>query len=99
MSFIYTNPNPLKRNVGDCTVRAISICEGLSWEEVYLSLCIMGFLEADMPSSNAITDNGSDNNTCAGDKCAKCKFNDIKDSLKGRRKTDARNGRIKRNVM
>lgn len=56
MSYIYTNPNPNGREVGDCTVRAISICEGLAWEEVYLSLCIMGFLEADMPSSNAITD-------------------------------------------
>lgn len=56
MSFIYTNPNPLGRNVGDCTVRAISICEGLSWEEVYLSLCVMGFLEGDMPASNEITD-------------------------------------------
>ena len=56
MSYIYDNPNPLDKMVGDCVVRAISLCEGLSWEEVYLSLCVMGFLEADMPSSNEITD-------------------------------------------
>ena len=56
MSYIYTNPNPNTRMVGDCTVRAISICEGLSWEEVYLSLCMIGFAEGDMPSSNEVTE-------------------------------------------
>jgi hypothetical protein len=56
MSYIYANPNPNGRNVGDCTARAISLCEDLMWEEVYLSLCVIGFLEADMPSSNEVTD-------------------------------------------
>ena len=41
MSYIFANPNPLDKMVGDCVVRAISLCEDLSWEEVYLSLCVM----------------------------------------------------------
>lgn len=56
MSYIFTNPNPNGRMVGDCTVRAIAICEEVMWEEVYLSLCMVGFAESDMPSSNEVTE-------------------------------------------
>ena len=49
------NPNPLKKSVGDCTVRAISTAMNKSWYETYLDLCLFGMLMCDMPSSNAVT--------------------------------------------
>lgn len=52
--YIYTNPNPKEKRVGDCTVRAISLATGQSWEDVYLNLCLKGFLLSDMPSSNDV---------------------------------------------
>lgn len=39
------NPNPCGKNVGDCTVRAISKATGMEWGEVYLRLCIQGYLD------------------------------------------------------
>lgn len=50
----YYNPNPTGKNVGDCTVRAIAKATGKDWGEVYLSLCIEGYLSGDMPSANAV---------------------------------------------
>lgn len=47
------NPNPCGKNVGDCTVRAIVKATGMEWGEVYLRLCIQGYLDGDMPSANA----------------------------------------------
>lgn len=52
--FQQTNPNPLGKKVGDCTVRALSLATGQSWEKVYLDLCIQGYMMADMPSSNNV---------------------------------------------
>lgn len=48
------NPNPLGKNVGDCTVRAISKAEDKDWEEIYTSLCLYGFMLSDMPSANSV---------------------------------------------
>ena len=36
MSYIFANPNPLDKMVGDCVVRAISLCEDLSWEALLM---------------------------------------------------------------
>ena len=47
--FRYFNPNPNGRNVSDCTVRAISKATGKDWGEVYLALCIQGYLDGDLP--------------------------------------------------
>ena len=47
------NKNPAGRNVGDCTVRAISKALNQSWAETYLGLCAKGLEMSDMPSSNA----------------------------------------------
>ena len=35
MSYIYENPNPMGKRVGDCAIRAIAIAEGLTWDEAY----------------------------------------------------------------
>lgn len=53
-NYIAKNPNPNGKNVGDCTVRAISLATDQPWEKVYLDLCLQGFIMSDMPSSNDV---------------------------------------------
>ena len=53
--FIYGNPNPYGKHVGDCTVRAIANATGRGWYETYFALCLQGAIMCDMPSSNAVT--------------------------------------------
>lgn len=48
------NPNPLKKNVGDCTVRAIALALNKEWDDIYLDLCLQGYVSKDMPSSNEV---------------------------------------------
>lgn len=52
--WIKRNPNPYGKSVGDCTVRAIALATGQSWEKVYLDLCLQGYMLGDMPSSNDV---------------------------------------------
>lgn len=54
MSFAFYNPNPARRSVGDCTVRAISKALGQGWETAYAGLALEGFKRRDMPSANAV---------------------------------------------
>lgn len=54
MMWIRVNPNPRRKRVGDCVIRAIAIATGRSWRAVYAALCAVGWREADMPSSNAV---------------------------------------------
>lgn len=51
--YSYYNGNPRGKNVGDCTVRAISKATGMDWGATYLALAIEGYLDGDMPSANA----------------------------------------------
>lgn len=48
------NANPMKKRVGDCTVRAISKVLDEDWEKTYLGLCIQGFLMCDIPNANKV---------------------------------------------
>lgn len=48
------NPNPSGKNVGDCTVRAISKAFGYEWWHTYLLLCAFGLKMHDMPSANTV---------------------------------------------
>lgn len=48
------NANPSNKRVGDCVIRAISKALDKPWEEVYVNLCIKGFMLSDLPSSNAV---------------------------------------------
>ncbi len=50
----FHNPNPSGKFVGDCTVRAITKATGKPWDEVYIGICIQGFLMCDMPSNNSV---------------------------------------------
>lgn len=52
--WIQYNPNPAGRNVGDCSVRAISAALNVDWETAYEMLCDAGFNMCDMPSSNSV---------------------------------------------
>lgn len=52
--YAYINPNPKEKKVGDCTVRAISLAMNKPWEDIYLDLCLEGFMLSDMPSSNDV---------------------------------------------
>ncbi len=52
--FVLHNENPAKRQVGDCTVRAISAALHQPWEKTYMGLAIEGLLTYDMPSANNV---------------------------------------------
>lgn len=52
--FIYTNPNPVNRTIGDCVIRAIAIATESTWEKSYMDLCMEGLEMADLPNSNAV---------------------------------------------
>ena len=54
LSYQFYNPNPSKKLVGDCTVRAISKILDQSWIETYQGLCQRGLEMNDMPSANAV---------------------------------------------
>lgn len=54
MSFVYYNPNPLKRSAGDCVIRALCLLNGRDWETNYIALSHQGFMMCDMPSSNRV---------------------------------------------
>ena len=54
MSYVYFNPNPAGKRVGDCVIRAISKLTGLSWQDTYLNISMTGYRLFDMPSSNNV---------------------------------------------
>lgn len=54
MGFVFYNPNPAGKQVGDCPVRAIAKATGQSWDEVYTGLCVQGLAMGDMPSANSV---------------------------------------------
>lgn len=52
--WVYYNPNPTGRNVGDCAVRAISKAFDIDWEEAYDLISDAARLMGDMPSANSV---------------------------------------------
>lgn len=48
------NNNPVSRNVGDCSVRAVSVALGTDWETAFALITQNAFQMGDMPSSNAV---------------------------------------------
>lgn len=46
--------NPSGRNVGDCSVRAISVALDVSWEAAYALIAANGFQMNDVMSSNSV---------------------------------------------
>lgn len=60
--FKYYNANPLNRKVNDCTVRAISLATGRSWDETYEKLSIFAQQQAIMPDDVTYIDDFLENN-------------------------------------
>ena len=54
MSFVKVNPNPYGRVTGDCVIRAITIAQNCSWDDVYLALSVQGFQIGDWGNSNDV---------------------------------------------
>ena len=52
--WMYYNPNPSGRNVGDCSVRAVSAALGTDWETAYALIAKAGYLMNDVMSSNTV---------------------------------------------
>lgn len=54
MGFVLTNPNPKNNLTGDCVIRAISIAEDESWDDVFIDLMLKSFEMKDIPSANSV---------------------------------------------
>lgn len=54
MGYASYNPNPTKKQVGDCAVRAIAKATGQSWEEAYSALTLQGYWMGDLPNANSV---------------------------------------------
>ena len=54
MSFVKVNPNPYGRVTGDCVIRAITIAQNRSWDDIYLALSVHGFEIGDWGNSNDV---------------------------------------------
>lgn len=52
--WIKTNLNPCGRAVGDCSVRAVAVALGITWEESFDLLSDAAYKMCDMPSSNSV---------------------------------------------
>ncbi len=52
--FVYYNPNPQNKLVGDCVIRAICKLTDRDWEDVYLDIALQGFMMHDMPTANHV---------------------------------------------
>lgn len=52
--WVQFNPNPVGRNVEDCSVRAIAKALGVDWETAYAMIANNGFNMGDMPHSNSV---------------------------------------------
>ena len=54
MKYIYFNPNPEKKSVGDCVIRSICKVTGMQWLDVFNLICNRARSMCDMPSANAV---------------------------------------------
>ncbi len=52
--WIEYNKNPTGRQVGDCSVRAVSVALDVDWETAYVMMAVNGFSMGDMPNSNSV---------------------------------------------
>jgi len=52
--FVQYNPNPQKRSVDDCVVRAITKILDVDWDTAYLGVVMEGFATKNMPSVNTV---------------------------------------------
>ena len=54
MRYVPYNPNPIKKNAGDCVIRMLTLAADESWAESYSRLALKGLEMGDMPSANIV---------------------------------------------
>lgn len=54
MAYQFYNPNPYKKAVGDCVIRALCKALESDWYDIYSQVVVQGYALCDMPSSNAV---------------------------------------------
>ena len=54
MSYVFYNPNPMGRRVGDCAIRAISAALDVDWETAFELIAAAAYKMGDMPSSDSV---------------------------------------------
>ena len=52
--YVFYNPNPVGRLVGDCAIRAVAKALGTDWETAYARVTMAGYSMGDMPSSDSV---------------------------------------------
>lgn len=52
--WVKVNPNPQRKHVPDCVIRAICFALDMSWYQVYDELCGVGRRDANMPSADSV---------------------------------------------
>ncbi len=52
--FVFFNPNPYGRRVGDCSVRALCKALNQDWYKTYTEMAVYGFSYGDMANANAV---------------------------------------------
>ena len=53
-TWVWYNPSPTGRNVGDCAVRAVAKALNIDWETAFALISANAFQMGDMPSSNSV---------------------------------------------
>ena len=54
MAYVFYNPNPLNKHIGDCVIRAVAKATEQDWEHAYLDIVLQGYLMKDIPSSDYV---------------------------------------------
>lgn len=52
--WVKCNPNPKRKEVPDCVIRAIAIAMHKRWLDIYDDLCALGRQECNMPSADYV---------------------------------------------
>lgn len=52
--WIRCNPNPAKKEVPDCVIRAIAIALNRKWIDVYDDLCDLGRMQYNIPNADSV---------------------------------------------
>lgn len=54
MAYVFFNSNPKALDTGDCVIRALSKFLNVSWNEIYLDICLKGFELKMLPDVNKV---------------------------------------------
>ena len=47
--YVHANPNPIGKYADDCVIRAIAIATNRSWDDIYIHVCLQGYIMKNMP--------------------------------------------------